>query len=89
VGLGLSQLVPLLGAMKCEPSKNKEKVGVLAIGGHCLVIKHNNQPKVGILSRSSVGEGAQPGRNVWRGRGPVVFTIKWSVKKKENITSWP
>jgi hypothetical protein len=47
--------------------------------------KHYNQPKIGVLSRRGVSEGAHLGWDVWGGSSPVVFTIKWSVKKKEKI----
>jgi hypothetical protein len=43
-------LVPLLGAPKCDPSENRERDGVSALGGCCLDVKRNNQPKVGVSS---------------------------------------
>jgi len=40
-------LVHLFGAPKCNPLKNRERGGALALGGRHLMTKHNNQPKVG------------------------------------------
>ena len=39
-------LVPLFGVPKHNPSKNRERCGVSALGGRCSDIRRNNQPKV-------------------------------------------
>ncbi len=77
---------PLFRAPKCNPSKNRERDGVSALGGHLLVIQHNNQPKVSFYGRRDIGEGARPGRNVWGGRRTIVRGGKLSNnKKKKNV----
>ena len=40
-------MVPLFGAPKRNPSKNREGGGVLALGGRRSIRTPNNQPKVG------------------------------------------
>jgi hypothetical protein len=47
-GLALAGVDPLVWAPKCNPSNNRERGVVLALGGRCLAEKNNNQPKVGI-----------------------------------------
>jgi hypothetical protein len=37
----------------------------LALGDHCLMMTHNNQPKVNFCSKGDVREEAQRGRSVW------------------------
>ena len=44
-------MVPLFGALKHNPSKNRERGRALALGGFHLIMANNNQPKVGISSR--------------------------------------
>ncbi len=61
------QLVPLVGIPNEDASKNIERDGSLALGGHCFVIRHNNQPIVGGSSRMDDGEDARPGWSVWGG----------------------
>jgi hypothetical protein len=39
--------------------------------------------EVGIWGGGYIQEEARPGRNVWGGRGPIVFAVKQSVKNKE------
>ena len=72
---------PLFGAPKCNPLKNRERDWVLALGGHLLIGQHNNQPKVSICGRRDIGEGAQPGRNMWGGRHTIVQGSKLSNNK--------
>jgi hypothetical protein len=79
---------PTFGAPKHNPSKNREREGVSALGGHLLVGQHNNQPKVGVCGRRDIGEGVQPGRNVWGGRRTIVWGGKLSKEKNTN-TPWP
>jgi hypothetical protein len=41
----------LFGDSKRNPLKNREGGGALALGGRCLMMQRNNQPKVGGSSR--------------------------------------
>jgi hypothetical protein len=66
-------LVLLFGASKHNPSNNKVKGGVSAIGGHCLVKKYNNEQKDGVFS----GGGYRRGRATWAERVGVHFGIVW------------
>jgi hypothetical protein len=81
LGALLPLFYPLFGVPKCKPSKNRERIGVLALGGHRLVEQHNNQLKVGVCGRRDIGEGARPGRNVWGGRRTIIWGGKLSNKK--------
>jgi hypothetical protein len=58
-------MVPSFGAPKHNPSKNRERGGVAALGGRRLNIRRNNQPKVRDHGGGDIREGARPGRNVW------------------------
>jgi hypothetical protein len=90
LGALLPLFYPLFGVPKRNPSKNRERDGVLALGGHLLVGQHNNQPKVGVCGRRDIGEGAQPGRNVWDGCCTIVWGNKLSNKKlKIKNMLWP
>ncbi len=62
--LGLrSQLsVPMFGAPKRDPSKNREMDGALALGGHQLIKIPNNQLIVG-----GKGQGRSLSRGTWAG----------------------
>ncbi len=72
---------PLFGAPKRNPSKNRERDRVSALGGRLLVGQHNNPLKVGIHGRRDIDEGAWPGRNVWGGCLTIVWDGKLSNKK--------
>jgi hypothetical protein len=48
-------------------SKNREGDESLALGGHHLVIRCNNQPIVGGSDRRDDGENAGTGWSVWEG----------------------
>ena len=47
-------MVPLFGALKRNPSNNRERGGALVLGGHRLIMANNNQPKVGGSGRLDV-----------------------------------
>ncbi len=64
MGLLLLWLVPLIGMQNKDASKNREEDGSLALGGHRLVVGHNNQPIVGGSNRRDDGEDAWPGWSV-------------------------
>ncbi len=64
LGLHLQQLFPLFGPPKQDTLKNREIGGALALGGHCLVKKSNNQQTVGGNNGRDDGEGAQLGGSV-------------------------
>jgi len=58
-------LVPSFGAPKCNPSKNRERGGISALGGRRLnILQRNNQLKVRDHGGGDIWEGARPGRNV-------------------------
>ncbi len=61
MGSHLLRLVPLLGMPNEDASKNREGDGSLALGGHCLVLRHNNQLIAGGSVRMDDGEDARPG----------------------------
>ncbi len=73
VGLLSLRLVPLVGTPNEDASKNREGGGSLALGGRCLVIRHNNQLIVSGSNRMDDGEDAQPGWSVWGGGGGCYF----------------
>jgi hypothetical protein len=63
--------------------KNREIGGALALGGCRSINTYNNQMEVGVRGGGYIEEEARPGRNVWGGRDPVDFAVKWSVENKE------
>ncbi len=73
MGLVSPRLTPLVGTPNKDASKNREGGRSLALGGRCLVLRHNNQPIVGGSDRRDDGEDAQPGWSVWGG----VFFLFW------------
>ena len=80
-------LVLLFGASKFNPSNNKVKGGVSAIGGHRLVKKYNNEQKDGVFS----GGGYRRGRATWAERVGVHFGIVWGGKwgnEKRREMNW-
>jgi hypothetical protein len=66
---------------KTQHIKIRERDVTSALGGHLLVGQHNNQPKVGVLGRRDIGEGARPGRNMWGGRRTIVWGGKLRDEK--------
>ena len=60
-GLLSLPLVPLFGAPKRDPSKNREMGRALALGGRCSIMKNNNQLVVGVRGGMDVGEEARWG----------------------------
>ncbi len=62
----LSLSVPLLGAQTYTPSKNREKIEALALGGCLLIGRYNNQQKLGISGNERlVTEEERLVRNAW------------------------
>ena len=61
------QLVPLVGMPNKDASKNREGDGSSALGGHRLVVRHNNQLIVRGSGRRDDEEDAWPGWSVWGG----------------------
>ena len=55
LGMVAPWLVPLFRASTQAPSKNSERGGALALGGHCLMMQYNNQPRVGVSDRLQAG----------------------------------
>ncbi len=64
MGLFSLRLVPLVGPPNYDVSKNREGDGSLALGGHRLVVRYNNQPIVGGSNMMDDGEDARPGWGV-------------------------
>jgi hypothetical protein len=46
--------VPLFGVQTYTPSKNREKIGALALGGCRSIGRYNNQPRLGVGDRKSL-----------------------------------
>jgi hypothetical protein len=57
----------------------------LALGGHCLVIRHNNQPIVGGSDRRDDEEDARPGWSVWGGCFSYFGAVNRTTKKITKI----
>jgi hypothetical protein len=64
-------------------SKNREIGGASALGGRRSINTYHNRMQVGFRGGGYIAEEARPGRNVWGGRGPVVFAVKRSVENRE------
>jgi hypothetical protein len=56
-GSRLLRLIPLLGAPKWHPSKNREMGGAPVLDGRYLMRIINNQPSDGVGGKGGVGEG--------------------------------
>ncbi len=68
MGLLSLQLVPLVGMLNEDASKNREGDGSSALGGRRWVVRHNNQPLVGGSDMRDDGEDARLGWSVcWGG----------------------
>jgi hypothetical protein len=80
--LRLLWLVLLLGAPKCDPSKIRERDGVSALGGCCLDVKRDNQPKVGVSGEGIIIEETQLRRNVWGVCRIIVWG--WPIEQQKN-----
>jgi hypothetical protein len=77
------RLAPLVGMPNEDASKNREGDESLALGGRCLVVRHNNQPIVGDSDRMDDGEVVRPGWSVWGG-GVLILgrQIEWSMPRR-------
>jgi hypothetical protein len=84
----LLRLVPLLGAPKRNPSKNRERDGVSALGGRRSDVERDHQPKVGVSGRGIMIEEMRSRRNVWGGRRIIVWgwQMEWQKNKKIKYT---
>ncbi len=67
MGSLLPRLVPLVGTLNKDASKNREGDGSSALVGCRLVLRCNNQPIVSSSDRRDDGEDARPGWSVWGG----------------------
>jgi hypothetical protein len=65
-------LVPLFGASKPNPSKNRERGGALALDGRRSIKLNNNQPKLGGTGRWGV-------RSEARWASTKIFNIKYTM----------
>ncbi len=81
-GLQSLQLVPLLVAMKCNPSNNRERDGLSATGGRRLDVKYIIQPNVVISGGGDIIEEIQPRQNMWGGDTVSLFGGGKLCKKK-------
>ncbi len=78
----LPWLVPLVGMPNKDASKNREGDWSLALGGFCLVLRHNNQSIVGGSDRRDDGEDARWGGSAWGG----VFLISgWQIEQQKKL----
>jgi hypothetical protein len=66
-GFAIVMAGSLVWGNKAMRINNREIGGALALDGHRLVKKSNNQPIVGRNKARDDGEGAQLGRSVWGG----------------------
>ncbi len=89
IGCALVAVCSFVWGAKRNTSKIRERDVTLALGGHLLVWQHNNQPKVGVCGRRDVGEGAQPGRNMWGRRHTIVWGGELSKKNCRGIKWLP
>ncbi len=74
-------LVPLVGTLNEDASKNRKGDRSLAFGGRRLVLRCNNQPIVGSSDRRDDGEDARPGWSVW---GGVFFLFRGGELNDKN-----
>ncbi len=81
LGLLFLPLVPLFGAPKRDPSKNRETGGALALGGRHSRMKNNNQLVVSVRSGLDVGEEARWGKSVWGDTVPSFGATIQTMKK--------
>ena len=64
-------MVRLFGALKRNPSKNRERGGALALGGCRLIKLYNNQPIAGGIDRGDVSVEARVAVSAWGGFIPL------------------
>ncbi len=82
MGLLSPRLVPLVGTPSKDASKNREGDGSLALGGHCLVLRCNNQLIVGGSGWRDDGEDVRPGWSVWG--GGVFLILGRRIEQQKN-----
>ena len=63
---------PLFGTQTYRPSKNREKIRALSLGGRQSIERYINQPRLGVSGRKSLTEEERLGRNAW---GCVVLSF--------------
>jgi hypothetical protein len=80
-GLQLPQLVLMLGALKHNPSKIRERDKVSALGGRRSDVKCNNQPKVGVSGEEIIIEETQLRQNV--GGGHRIIVWGWQIERQK------
>ena len=66
-------------------SKNREEYGALALGGHRLDVKRNNQPIVGVSSEGIIIEETWLRWNMWGGRRIIVWGWQIERQKKKKM----
>ncbi len=70
-GLAARWLVCLFGAPKRDASNNREMGGALDLGGHCLMMAYNNQPRIGGCNNGDVRVEARWRESAWGDTIPV------------------
>jgi hypothetical protein len=71
--------------------KKERRNNALALGGHCFIFRHNNQPIVGGSNGSYYGEEVRPGWSILEGCCLYIQGCKLNdiTKKREEIMNWP
>jgi hypothetical protein len=54
----------------------------LALGGRCLDVKCNNQPKIGVSGEGIIIEETRSRQNVWGGCRMIVWG--WQIERQKN-----
>ncbi len=80
-GLRSPRLVLLLGALKRDPSKIRERDGVSALGGRRSDVKRDNQPKVGVSGEGIIIEETQSRQNVCGGHRIIIWG--WQIERQK------
>jgi hypothetical protein len=69
-GLTAQWLVCLFGAPKRDALKNREMGGALDLGGRCLMMAYNNQPRIGRINNGDVRTEARGQESAWGDTDP-------------------
>jgi hypothetical protein len=84
---------PCLGHQKCNPSKNRERDGVLALGGRRSDVKRNSQPKVGVSGEGIMIEETRSRQNVWgtlyKKNKIKIHRCLWTAANQQRLTQQP
>ena len=75
--------VPVIGVPEQDAQKNREMQWAMALGGHHLRMKNNNQPNSWWKQQGGYQSGGTCGGGAHGGHCPIVWGGKWSSKKIE------